>query len=107
MKRSPAGRMKVPVLPDGTEVRVPAAFLVADVETGSWRWERPVVDPSKCSRCGICEKFCPLQIISLGTGSPTIDLRFCKGCGICANECPRKAITMTSERQSDSGGSRG
>jgi pyruvate ferredoxin oxidoreductase delta subunit len=98
MRTSPEGRLKMPVLPDGSVVRVPAAFTVTCVETGTWRLERPVLDPSRCSRCGVCERYCPLQIISMGETGPVFDLRFCKGCGICANECPKEALSMRPEQ---------
>ena len=67
------------------------------LDTGDWRVERPVVDESKCSGCGICALFCPPQCM-IETGdyyAPNLD--FCKGCGICARECPRKAISMQPE----------
>lgn len=98
MKISPEGRLKRPCLPDGTLVRVPAAFLVTEVNTGSWRLERPVLNASNCSRCRVCERYCPLQIISVGEDGPVFDLHFCKGCGICANECPTKALVMRPDR---------
>jgi len=60
-------------------------------KTGSWRVFKPVVDKEKCSRCGLCELYCPDSAIDADF---EIDLEFCKGCGICANECPKKAIVM-------------
>lgn len=101
MKVSPDGRLRIPALPDGTPVRVPAAFVVAHVQTGAWRLQRPVVDVAKCSRCGICERYCPLQIISVDSEGPVLDLKFCKGCGICANECPKGAMMMVPEERED------
>ncbi|MGC8937150.1 MAG: 4Fe-4S binding protein [Candidatus Methanomethylicaceae archaeon] len=71
-------------------------------ETGNWRTFRPVVDPKKCTSCGICWLYCPdIAIGVIQKGRPAeIDYRYCKGCGICANECPVKAITMVSEERS-------
>jgi len=67
-------------------------------ETGSWRNERPVVDTSKCTGCGICWKFCPdMSIKEDANGKASIDYVFCKGCGICTVECPVKAIEMKEE----------
>ena len=100
-------RLKQPTLPDGTPVDVPGAFKVHDVDTGSWRLKRPECDAKRCSRCRICERFCPLQIISVAALGPEIDLRFCKGCGICAHECPKGAIVMVSEKSASEGGSIG
>ncbi|HON59883.1 MAG TPA: 4Fe-4S binding protein [Smithella sp.] len=71
--------------------------------TGSWRVERPVLNPELCipckrnkEACFICWLFCPEVVISR-TIPPQIDLTYCKGCGICAEECPTKAITMMDE----------
>jgi 2-oxoisovalerate ferredoxin oxidoreductase delta subunit len=66
--------------------------------TGFWKTFKPVLDPEKCIKCGICWKFCPDVAVKMKPGElPTFDLEHCKGCGICANECPKKAITMVME----------
>ena len=36
--------------------------------TGSWRVERPVVDPDICTRCGLCFVRCPDGAIALDEG---------------------------------------
>ncbi len=69
-------------------------------ETGSWRTERPVLDPERCTSCLICWIFCPDSSIIVKDGKMIgFDLDHCKGCGICARECPPKfsAIRMVSE----------
>ncbi len=58
---------------------------------------RPVVDPAKCQKCGICQTFCPEGTVMLSNGVVVFDYRYCKGCGVCANECRWKAITMVRE----------
>lgn len=65
-------------------------------KTGGWRTLRPVKDPQKCTKCGICWQFCPDSAIS-----PEIEINYdyCKGCGICSQECPFKAITMVKEEK--------
>jgi 2-oxoacid:acceptor oxidoreductase delta subunit (pyruvate/2-ketoisovalerate family) len=67
--------------------------------TGSWRSYRPVVDMEKCTYCGICETYCPEDIIVIDRKTKTNnkDFAYCKGCGICANECPKECIKMVSE----------
>lgn len=66
--------------------------------TGFWKTFKPVLDQSKCIKCGICWKFCPDVSVKMKPDEfPTFDLEHCKGCGICANECPKKAITMVME----------
>ncbi len=62
-------------------------------KTGTWRVERPVVDASHCTRCGLCFVQCPDGAIALDAdGYPVIDYDHCKGCLICGHVCPVKAI---------------
>jgi pyruvate ferredoxin oxidoreductase delta subunit len=67
-------------------------------ETGTWRSQRPVLNPEKCIGCYSCWLFCP-EVAIKKTNPIEIDLRFCKGCGICAQECPVKAIIMVKEEE--------
>ena len=70
----------------------------AEVETGTWRAIRPVLDLKKCIKCLICWVYCPDDAIKrLEDDYVSIDYYHCKGCGICATECPTKAITMVEE----------
>jgi 2-oxoacid:acceptor oxidoreductase delta subunit (pyruvate/2-ketoisovalerate family) len=64
--------------------------------TGDWRTFRPVIDPAKCTACGICWLYCPEPAIAQGKPH-SVDYNYCKGCGICARECPFKAIVMVRE----------
>ena len=69
-------------------------------KTGDWKSQRPVLDESKCNKCGLCYIFCPEGCIKQKTdGYYEIDLSYCKGCGICAMECPKDAITMVAEEE--------
>ncbi|SMB99287.1 pyruvate ferredoxin oxidoreductase gamma subunit [Thermanaeromonas toyohensis ToBE] len=74
---------------------IPTPHLIA--RTGSWRVQRPVLDPGKCNNCLICWLFCPEGSIQRGEGCVSIDLAFCKGCGICVRECPHQALRMVDE----------
>ncbi|MBW1981089.1 MAG: 4Fe-4S binding protein [Deltaproteobacteria bacterium] len=74
-------------------------------KTGEWRFERPVVDHSKCisaktgkQSCFLCWLYCPEACIDR-KAPVEIDLVYCKGCGICAEECPADAIHMETEEQ--------
>jgi pyruvate ferredoxin oxidoreductase delta subunit len=69
------------------------------LNTGEWRTKRPVVDKDKCSYCGLCYLYCPLQCIIDKENFFEPDLTYCKGCGICAHECPKHAIAMISEQE--------
>ena len=54
-----------------------------------------VIDPDKCTGCGICADMCPLQIVKIMDDKAVIDdLSKCDGLGGCAGLCPSKAITM-------------
>ncbi|MEE9198554.1 MAG: 4Fe-4S binding protein [Dehalococcoidia bacterium] len=69
-----------------------------EVDTGSWRTSRPVIDWEACTHCLICWVFCPDSSFPVENGKlKEIDLEHCKGCGICAIECPRKCIVMVPE----------
>jgi heterodisulfide reductase subunit A2 len=54
-----------------------------------------IVDPQRCSRCGICASVCPHGAISLDeTGGASADPGFCQGCGLCAASCPSHAANL-------------
>lgn len=63
---------------------------------GALKTSKPIIDLSKCTRCGICWLFCPDGVITRGQDM-RIDYEYCTGCGICAEECPIKVITMKKE----------
>jgi pyruvate ferredoxin oxidoreductase delta subunit len=68
--------------------------------TGSWRVFKPLFDPKKCSKCGMCQTFCPEGCVHEDLeGFFQPDYAYCKGCGICAAECPKDAIAMIQEEK--------
>lgn len=69
-------------------------------QTGLWRTQRPVVDPTKCHKCSwICSTYCPDNAIAAGPdGIAQVDYDHCKGCMICLAECPSHAIEAVWER---------
>jgi len=67
------------------------------VNTGEWRYQRPVLDVGKCTRCAACCLFCPTGSFKDDGGRFAVDLAYCKGCGICARVCPVGAIAMERE----------
>ena len=86
----------------------PCSLLFESAKTGAWRIVRPVPDTELCILCGICEKYCPVDAITVhGRKEPKPGLEFaldfCKGCGICANVCPKNAMKMISEREAQNG----
>jgi pyruvate ferredoxin oxidoreductase gamma subunit len=76
---------------------VVAARTALAYPTGSWRYNRPVVDLEICNGCGVCEMFCPDSSLMIVDKQAIVDYGFCKGCGICARVCARQAIEMAVE----------
>ncbi len=54
---------------------------------------RHAIDEAACTRCGICEKMCPVGAIDLDT--LTVDTKRCISCLGCINNCPAGAVDMT------------
>lgn len=82
----------------------PCATVFESGKTGAWRVVRPEFDKAKCILCGICEKHCPtdaITVVKKNQPDPGISLLldFCKGCGICGNVCPKQAVDMVPERE--------
>ena len=67
------------------------------LDTGSWRTIRPVLDKEKCTYCGLCALYCPVQCLIDRKEYFLPNLGYCKGCGICSRECPQDAIRMLPE----------
>jgi MinD superfamily P-loop ATPase len=50
---------------------------------------RAIIDPEKCSECGLCRDLCRWHAVK---ESFSIDPILCEGCGVCVYFCPEKAI---------------
>jgi MinD superfamily P-loop ATPase len=48
-----------------------------------------VIDPDKCTQCGLCRELCRWEAIS---ESFEVDAIECEGCGVCVDFCPEQAI---------------
>ena len=92
MVKEPKNMKDLPITP----LSRPAIASVG--KTGSWRTFRPIIDPTKCTRCLLCWIFCAEGCIERREDDiPAINYDYCKGCGICANECRLGAIRMERE----------
>lgn len=63
-------------------------------------WVRPAFSADACVRCGLCERACPVQALTLPAGAPkpVLDTRLCISCSCCHEVCPHAAVRMTQSR---------
>jgi MinD superfamily P-loop ATPase len=52
---------------------------------------KAVIDPEKCTGCGLCRELCRYHAINEDFRVDPID---CEGCGVCVYFCPEKAIAF-------------
>jgi len=51
-----------------------------------------VIDPARCTCCGLCSGLCRFDAIAPGPRAFSVDAMRCEGCGVCARFCPAGAI---------------
>jgi 2-oxoglutarate ferredoxin oxidoreductase subunit delta len=58
--------------------------------------KKPVFDPERCKRCGICAHFCPFGAIAQKEdGTPYLAKpELCTSCKLCEDMCPDWAIRL-------------
>jgi len=56
----------------------------------------PIISSEKCTACGLCERVCPYNAITVDKVKKTSSVAeaACAGCGTCGAECPFGAIEM-------------
>ena len=55
-------------------------------------------DISNCVLCGICQKQCPNEAITVDRKEAktwTVDLDKCVKCGACVDKCPKKCLSLS------------
>lgn len=61
-------------------------------------------DPENCVYCGLCQRKCPADAITVDRQNSTWQLNAfrCIVCGECVNGCPKKCISMKNQRRHSS-----
>jgi uncharacterized protein (DUF362 family)/Pyruvate/2-oxoacid:ferredoxin oxidoreductase delta subunit len=67
--------------------------LLADILLLGVRKEKIVVDESKCTKCGICARHCPMKTIKFNP-YPNINEKKCIRCFCCIEVCPNHALSL-------------
>ena len=55
------------------------------------------IDPELCNGCGICVKYCPMDVIRMDEEGKKAVIKYpedCMLCGFCL-DCPQKAINIS------------
>ncbi len=72
--------------------RTPGLVLSTD-QIDRRRRVSALVDPSRCTSCGLCERVCIYEAVGREEGEFTI-MTSCQGCGLCVELCPADAISL-------------
>ncbi|MCC7447246.1 MAG: 4Fe-4S binding protein [Anaerolineae bacterium] len=55
----------------------------------------PLIDPERCTHCGLCVKGCPTQALGhVGDRIAVVNPEACTYCGQCEQLCPENAIAL-------------
>ena len=57
----------------------------------------PVIDPEKCTACGVCAEVCVYNALAIAGGKTLFFKELCHACGSCALNCPENAISEMPE----------
>ena len=82
-----------------TQAGAAAARSAILLNSGTIRGDavKAVVDPEKCTSCGVCAQVCPFGAIEVDVKAKTgahVITAACAGCGVCAAECRFAAIAI-------------
>lgn len=55
------------------------------------------IDAVMCNGCGICVRYCPMDVIRINKATKKAEIRYPEDCMLCGQclECPEKAIHLT------------
>ena len=53
-----------------------------------------ISDSSLCKSCGVCERYCPANAITMVNERPRLNTERCIGCGQCEIKCPNGVFTL-------------
>jgi MinD superfamily P-loop ATPase len=84
---------------DAPNLHLTAGRLGEPVRSDYFGMPKAVIDPARCTACGLCMAHCRFDAIAEKDGM-CIDPYACEGCGVCEAVCPEKAISL---RQSPAG----
>jgi MinD superfamily P-loop ATPase len=81
------------------DVDAPNLHLIMEQKTEPERSDyfgmcKAKIAPEKCITCGLCEKDCRFNAITLEDTCYKVDEFSCEGCGVCEAICPVKAIKL-------------
>lgn len=77
-----------------TKTRIPKCMYKSFAkmfQVGSYKTRKFRVNDD-CIGCGVCEKVCPLSIISMVDKKPEWNVNICSKCLACVHNCPKRAI---------------
>ena len=57
-----------------------------------------LIDPDKCTTCGICAEVCRFDAVHAGDEAYRVDPLACEGCASCFYQCPEEAIRMEEQQ---------
>ncbi len=67
-------------------------------EHGFMGGQLAVIDPEKCTACGICAEVCRFDAVIPGDEVYRVDSLACEGCASCYYQCPEEAIRMEEQQ---------
>ena len=62
---------------------------------------KPIISEAKCTACGVCANWCPVDAITVGNDFTVIDDNICIGCGECLAVCRFNAVKFKWDSSSE------